>query len=153
MYDDIQGWYTLPYIGAGEFYLEYGDIDFSITAPSELIVVGSGELLNPQDCYTEEQLKRWEAASKSDKTVTIRSEREVKEKSSRPARPTCTWHFKITNTRDAAWAASKAFVQDAARINLPSGKKCMAISAYPVSYTHLDVYKRQLPERIGPENH
>jgi len=131
VYDDIQGWNTLPYIGAGEFYLEYGDIDFSITAPSELIVVGSGELLNPQDCYTEEQLKRWEAASKSDKTVTIRSEREVKEKSSRPARPTCTWHFKITNTRDAAWAASKAFVQDAARINLPSGKKCMAISAYP----------------------
>jgi len=131
VYDDIQGWNTLPYIGAGEFYLEYGDIDFSITAPSELIVVGSGELLNPQDCYTEEQLKRWEAASKSDKTVTIRSEREVKEKSSRPATPTCTWHFKITNTRDAAWAASKAFVQDAARINLPSGKKCMAISAYP----------------------
>ncbi|HRG24573.1 MAG TPA: M1 family metallopeptidase [Chitinophagaceae bacterium] len=131
VYDDIQGWNTLPYIGAGEFYLEYGDIEFSITAPSELIVVGSGELLNPQDCYTEEQLKRWEAASKSDKTVTIRSEREVKEKSSRPAWPTCTWHFKITNTRDAAWAASKAFVQDAARINLPSGKKCMAISAYP----------------------
>lgn len=80
VYDDIQGWNTLPYIGAGEFYLEYGDIDFSITAPSDLIVVGSGELLNPQDCYTEEQMKRWEAASKSDKTVMIRSDREVKEK-------------------------------------------------------------------------
>jgi aminopeptidase N len=30
-----------------------------------------------------------------------------------------------------AWAASKAFILDAARINLPSGKKCMAMSAYP----------------------
>ncbi len=131
VYDDIQGWNTLPYIGAGEFYLEYGDIDFSITAPSDLVVVGSGELLNPQDCYTEEQMKRWDAASKSDKTVMIRSDREVKEKNSRPATANCTWRFKINNTRDAAWAASRAFVQDAAKINLPSGKKCMAISAYP----------------------
>ncbi len=131
VYDDIQGWNTLPYIGAGEFYLEYGDIDFSITAPADLIVVGSGELQNPQDCYTAEQLKRWEAAAASDKTVTIRGAKEVKDKTSRPAVAECTWKFRISNTRDAAWAASKAFVQDAAKINLPSGKKCMAISVYP----------------------
>ncbi len=130
VYDDIQGWNTLPYIGAGEFYLEYGDIDFSITAPSELIVVGSGELLNPQDCYTEEQLKRWEAASKSDKTVTIRSEREVKEKSSRPARPTCTWHFKITNTWDAA-CRIKSFCTGCRTNQPPQWEKMHAISAYP----------------------
>jgi hypothetical protein len=132
VYDDIQGWNTLPYVGAGEFYLEYGDIDFSVTAPSDLIVVGSGELVNPQECYTTEQMKRWEAAAKSDKTVTIRSDREIKDKSSRPNTATTTWRFRIQNTRDVAWAASKAFVQDAARINLPSGKKCMAISVYPV---------------------
>ena len=33
VYDDIQGWNTLPYLGAGEFYLEYGDIEYTITAP------------------------------------------------------------------------------------------------------------------------
>lgn len=131
VYDDIQGWNTLPYVGAGEFYLEYGDIDFSITAPSDLIVVGSGELVNPQDCYTAEQMKRWDAASKSDKTVTIRGEDEVNNKNSRPKTAVTTWRFKIQNTRDVAWAASKAFVQDAAKINLPSGKKCMAVSVYP----------------------
>lgn len=132
VYDDIQGWNTLPYVGAGEFYLEYGDIDFSITAPSDLIIVGSGELLNPQECYTAEQMKRWDAAAKSDKTVTIRSDKEVTDKNSRPKTTGTTWRFKIQNTRDVAWAASKAFVQDAARINLKSGKKCMAISVYPV---------------------
>lgn len=133
VYDDIQGWNTLPYIGAGEFYLEYGNIEFSITAPSDLIVVGSGELLNPQDCYTPEQMKRWEAAAGSDKTIAIRSEKEIKDKKSRPGTATCTWHFAVKNTRDAAWAASRAFVQDAARIRLPDpAKKCMAISAYPV---------------------
>jgi hypothetical protein len=131
VYDDIQGWNTLPYIGQGEFYLEYGDFDFAITAPADVIVVGSGELLNPQDCYTPEQIKRWNDAMKSNKTVMIRSEKEVKEASSRPAKASCTWKFKITNARDIAWAASKAFIIDAAKINLPSGKKSMAISAYP----------------------
>ncbi|HET6723258.1 MAG TPA: M1 family metallopeptidase [Chitinophagaceae bacterium] len=132
VYDDIQGWNTLPYIGQGEFYLEYGDLEYTITAPSDLIVVGSGELLNPQDCYTADQQKRWAEAKNSDKTVIIRSEKEIKEASSRPNKPNCTWKFKIANARDVAWGASKAFVLDAAKINLPSGKKSMAISAYPV---------------------
>ncbi|HEV7780029.1 MAG TPA: M1 family metallopeptidase [Chitinophagaceae bacterium] len=131
VYDDIQGWNTLPYLGAGEFYLEYGDIDFSVTAPANLIVVGSGELQNPQDCYTATQMSRWASAKNSDKTVMIRSEKEVTDPNSRPKQANCTWHFKIQNTRDVAWAASKAFIQDAAKINLPSGKKSMAISVYP----------------------
>jgi hypothetical protein len=132
VYDDILGWNTLPYLGAGEFYLEYGDFEFNITAPADLILAGSGELLNPQECMTTEQQKRWNDAKNSDKTVMLRSEKEVTDKNSRPAKPTCTWRFKITNARDVAWAASRAFVWDAARINLPSGKKAMAISVYPV---------------------
>lgn len=122
VYDDIQGWNTMPYIGAGEFYLEYGDIEFTITAPSNLIIVGSGELLNPQDCYTPEQMKRWEAAKNSDKTVAIRSDKEVNDPTSRPRQANCTWKFRINNTRDVAWAASKAFVQDAAKLIYPVAK-------------------------------
>lgn len=131
VYDDIQGWNTLPYLGAGEFYLEYGDIEYSITAPADMIIVGSGKLLNPQDCYTSEELKRWDAAAASDKTVTIRSSKEVTDPNSRPKQANCTWKFKIESARDVAWAASKAFIQDAARINLPSGKKSLAVSVYP----------------------
>ncbi len=132
VYDDIQGWNTLPYLGQGEFYLEYGDIDFTLTAPSNLIVVGSGDLQNTSECYTAEQVKRWEAARSSDKTVTIRSDKEVNDPASRPKSATWTWKFRIQNARDVAWAASRSFVQDAARINLPSGKKCLAISVYPL---------------------
>jgi hypothetical protein len=49
VYDDISGWNTIPYMGASEFYLEYGNIDYTITAPAGLIVTGSGELLNPTE--------------------------------------------------------------------------------------------------------
>jgi aminopeptidase N len=132
VFDDITGWNTLPYTGPGEFYLEYGDFDVSITAPAKDIVVCSGELLNPQEVYTAEQLKRWAAAEKSDKTVLIRSAGEVDDANSRPSgKAELTWHFKIKNARDASWAASSAFIIDAAKINLPSGKKSIAISAYP----------------------
>jgi len=131
--DDLLGWNTAPYTGPGEFYLEYGDFDISITAQAKDIVVCSGELQNPQEVYTPEQQKRWTQAAQSEKTVVIRGAEEVTDPKSRPAGKTeLTWHFKIKNARDASWAASSAFIIDAAKMNLPSGKKSIAISAYPV---------------------
>ncbi len=142
VYDDIQGWNSLPYLGAGEFYLEYGDLEYSITAPANLIVVGSGELMNPQECLTAEEQKRWNEAKNSDKTVMIRSDKEVNDPDSRPRKANCTWIFKIQNARDVAWAASKAFVWDAARMNLPNGKKAIAASVYPVESIKKDGWQR-----------
>ncbi|MCX2450722.1 M1 family metallopeptidase [Pedobacter sp. PLR] len=142
VYDDIIGWNTLPYWGAGEFYCEYGDVDFAVTAPASHIVMGSGELVNPQEVFTATQLSRWNKAKQSDKVVTIRSEEEVTDPKSRPGAGKLTWKFKIKNTRDVAWASSKAFVVDAARINLPSGKKSLAISAHPVESNGKDGYGR-----------
>jgi len=153
VYDDIYGWNTLPYLGAGEFYLEFGNFDFTITAPSDLIVVGSGELLNPEECLTSEQLKRYNNAKKSDKTIVIRSEKEIKEKKSRPDKANCTWKFKIENARDIAWAASKAFVWDAARINLPSGKKSLAASVYPVESIKKNGWQRSTEMVKGSVEH
>jgi len=136
VYDDIIGWNTLPYTGESEFYLEYGNFDVKITAPAKDIVVCSGELLNPKDVYTPEQQKRWAEAANSEKTVAIRSADEVTNPASRPAgKSELTWHFQIHNARDASWAASSAFIIDAAKMDLPSGRKAMAISAYPVEST------------------
>ncbi|MES2812902.1 MAG: M1 family metallopeptidase [Bacteroidota bacterium] len=133
VYDDVKGWNSLPYLGAGEFYLEYGDFDVTITAPSNHIVVCSGALINPNEVYTAEQQKRWNLAAQSDKAVVIRSAEEVLNPNSRPSgKATLNWHFKIKNARDISWSSSAAFVVDASKINLPSGKKSLAISAYPV---------------------
>ena len=143
VYDDVLGWNTLPYTGPSEFYLEYGDYDISITVPSNHIVVSSGELTNPQDVYTLEQQNRWKSAAQSDKTVIIRSSSELANPKSRPTgKQELTWNFKLKNARDAAWASSAAFIIDAARMNLPSGKKSMAISAYPVESDGVDAWGR-----------
>src|SRR5215217_9444132 len=95
VYDDIQGWNTLPYLGAGEFYLEYGDLEYSITAPANLIIVGSGELQNEKDVLTAAQQKRLSDARNSDKTVVLRSAEEITDPKSRPSGAYLTWKFKI----------------------------------------------------------
>lgn len=143
VYDDVYGWNTLPYLGAGEFYLEYGDFEVALTVPANHIVVGSGELLNPADVYTPEQMKRWNAAKNSDATVMIRTADEIKDPNSRPkGKSQLTWKFRIKNSRDFSWASSPAFIIDAARINLPSGKKSLAISAYPTESSGVEAWGR-----------
>ena len=132
VYDDVTGWNVIPYMGASEFYLEYGNFDYTITAPSNLIVVGSGELMNPAEVLTASTISRLAAAKASDKTVTIRDSTDIIKNSSHPAKANLTWHFFCKISRDVSWAASKAFIWDAARINLPSGKKALAQSVYPV---------------------
>ena len=133
VYDDVEGWNTLPYLGLGEFYCDYGNYDYFITAPAEMIVYGSGDLQNPKDVLTAEEMKRLLAASKSDKTIAIISADEVGKPFMRPtSNGNLTWHFKMNNTRDVAFAASKGLIWDAAKINLPSGRKALAMSCYPV---------------------
>jgi len=132
VFDDVEGWNTLPYLGNGEFYLEYGDFTVNITVPSAYIVSASGELLNPEEVLTPIQLQRFKQAHVSEKKVFIRTPEEVSIPSSRPAKPFCTWKFRINNSRDFAWTASKAFVWEGIRIDLPGGKKALGISVYPV---------------------
>ncbi len=141
VYDDIMGWNTLPYLGAGEFYLEYGDITANLTVPSNHYLVASGELLNPKDVYTNDQNRKWDQARNSDKTVIIRSAADVNA-SPKNSTSTKTWKYKIEKTRDFAWASSPAFILDAAKIKLPSGKKALAISAYPVESDGNDAWGR-----------
>ncbi|MEN8144843.1 MAG: M1 family metallopeptidase [Gemmatimonadota bacterium] len=115
VYDDIQGWNPLPYLGQGEFYLEYGDFDVEITAPRDFIVVSGGELLNPEEVLTSEQLNRLAQARGSAETVHIVAPDEVGTPASRPSgNGPLTWKYRLENARDFSWAASPAFIWDAA---------------------------------------
>ncbi len=133
VYDDVAGWNTLPYIGAGEFYLDYGNFDYTVEVPADYIVVGSGELQNPAEVLTPVQIKRIADAKESDDKVYIITIEEVTDLDSVSyISETKIWHFKMTGARDVSWAASRAFVWDAARINLPENKKSFAMSVYPL---------------------
>jgi hypothetical protein len=130
VYDDVRGWDTLPYLGQ-EFYLEYGTFDYAVTVPADMIVAGSGQLMNPDEVLSAAERARLDQAAASDRTVMIRSPDDVV--ATPPEGPeTRTWRFHMEHTRDVAFAASRAFVWDAARVNLPDGKTALAQSVYPV---------------------
>lgn len=132
VFDDVEGWNIEPYLGAGEFYYGYGDYDYKITAPWDHIVLGSGELQNPREVLSSTMRNRLAEASKSDSTVFIVRPEEVNDPSIRAKQEgTLTWHYRMENTRDVAFGSSKAFIWDAAKIDLPSGKTITAHSAYP----------------------
>ncbi|HET8650279.1 MAG TPA: M1 family metallopeptidase [Gemmatimonadales bacterium] len=118
VYDDIHGWNHEPYIGAGEFYLEYGSFDVTLTVPASYLIAATGQLLNADSVLTADQRTRLARARRSDSTVAIISAAEVGKPSTRPTmRGMLTWHFAADSVRDFAWAASPNVRWDASGYN------------------------------------
>ena len=111
VYDDIRGWNTDPYYGQGEFYLEYGDIDYSVTAPAGYTIAGTGVLQNAAEVLTAVQRERLVRAARSDASVAIITNDEAR---ATPTSGTRTWRFRAQNVRDVAWAGAPDFRWDAA---------------------------------------
>lgn len=130
VYDDVRGWNSEQYYGQGEFYLEYGRFDVSLTVPANMIVAATGTLRNPEAVLTPAQRARLAQARSSDSTIVIRSRSEIGQASSRPSAPggMLTWHFTADSVRDFAWAAASHFIWDAARAN---GGRTVVMSFYP----------------------
>ena len=126
VYDDVRGWNVDQYLGMGEFYLEYGKFDVSLTVPASMTIAATGVLQNPLQVLSEAQRSRLALARKSDSTVIIRG----KDEAGQSVPGTRTWRFVADSVRDFAWAASTHFIWDAARVN---GGRTLAMSFYPPS--------------------
>jgi hypothetical protein len=84
VYDDLRGWNTEPYLGQGEFYLEYGDYNLEITVPAGYIVAATGMLTNAREVLTPAQVARLAQAIKSSQTVNIVTLDEIRSGAARP---------------------------------------------------------------------
>jgi peptidase M1-like protein len=113
VYDDVHGWNPLPYIGAGEFYLEYGDFDVTLTLPAGFVVAATGTVQNPLAVWTPATRARLARARRSTERVQIITKDEAVANGTAPRPGTKTWHFAARRVRDFAWAASPDFRWDA----------------------------------------
>jgi hypothetical protein len=114
VYDDVRGWNIEPYLGQGEFYLDYGDYSLAVTVPAGYIVAATGVLQNAKDVLTPVQRARHAAAATSDTVVRIITADELANGTARPRTGgTTTWRFSAKNVRDAVWAASPDYQWDA----------------------------------------
>ena len=117
VYDDVRGWNTDPYLGQGEFYLEFGDYDYSVTVPTGYIVAGSGVLQNPEQVLTAEQRRRLSMASRSSDVVQVITQAEAATAKAESRPGTKTWRFRAQNVHDVAWAGAPDFRWDATSWN------------------------------------
>jgi hypothetical protein len=133
VYDDVNGWQTDQFLGQGEFYLNFGNYDVSITVPADHIVDATGILQNPEQVLTLTQRQRLAKAYESETPVFIVRPEEVMTAASRPKTTgTLTWRFTAENVRDFAWVSSKTYVWDAAGYRYRPNQKPIALhSLYP----------------------
>jgi len=114
VYDDVRGWNIEPYLGQGEFYLDFGNYELEVTVPAGYIVAATGALTNAADVLPVAQLARLAAALKSDTVIRVITAAELASGSARPRKTgMLTWKFSAKNVRDAVWAASPEFQWDA----------------------------------------
>lgn len=106
VFDDVYGWNDDSFLGNAEFYHKFSDYNLSVTAPREWIVMGTGELLNPEETLNAETLQRYEAAAKSDDVVMIAGFDELGNATAESDDGMLTWRFRSDRVRDVAFSAT-----------------------------------------------
>lgn len=115
VYDDVYGWDETPYLGDGEFYLEYGDFDVALTVPSGWLVGATGVLANEDQLLTEAVRERLARARQNpgEKVQAVSPELRGPGLATLGARGTpVTWRFRAENVRDFAFSTSANYVWD-----------------------------------------
>jgi len=130
MYNDVYGWQNKQFLGRGEFTLDFGDYDVSITVPSDHVVAATGELQNSMEVLTNEQLNRFKKAKSSNEPIIIISQEEAEKNERSRSKKVKTWRFKAKNVRDFAFTSSRKFIWDAMGVKI-GNRTVMAMSYYP----------------------
>ena len=130
MYNDVYGWQNKQFLGRGEFTLDFGDYDVSITVPSDHVVAATGELQNSMEVLTNQQLNRFKKAKSSNEPMIIISQDEAEKNEKSKSKKVKTWRFKAKNVRDFAFTSSRKFIWDAMGVKI-GNRTVMAMSYYP----------------------
>ncbi|MDF1860360.1 MAG: M1 family metallopeptidase [Verrucomicrobiales bacterium] len=133
VYSDYEGWHNKEFLGRGEFTLEFGNYEVSITVPEDHIVSSTGVLQNPEEVLTEAQRERLEQARSAERPVFVVTPAEALKNESSLTEGTKTWRFVADEVRDFAWASSRKFIWDAQGYEQPGAEveTVMAMSFWP----------------------
>jgi hypothetical protein len=117
VFDDLGGWNIDPFLGAGEFYQEFGDFEVELTVPAGYVVTATGTLVNDREVLTAEQRERLDRADGSEDAVAVITRDEALAGRERPVGGTKTWNFSAEDVRDFAFAMAPDFRWDASTWN------------------------------------
>jgi hypothetical protein len=117
VFDDLGGWNIDPFLGAGEFYQEFGDFEVELTVPAGYVVTATGTLDNEGEVLSSEQRERLNRAEGSADAIAVITREEALESRERKVPGTRTWRFSADDVRDFAFAMAPDFRWDASDWN------------------------------------
>ncbi len=139
VYDDYNGWDMLQHNGRQEFYNDFNDYSFSISAPKNFVVWSTGDFLNPDEVLQPEYLKRFKESLKSDKIIHVTSDEEMKSGKVTKQNEWNVWKFKADHIVDFCFALSNHYVWDASSVQLKT-KRASVQSAYNAGAKDFEKY-------------
>ncbi len=99
-------------MGEGEFYMDYGNYDVSLTVPKNWLIGATGELQNAPEVLTEQSISRLNEAGATHEIVNIVTPDDIEAGSATVDGP-LSWRFVAENVRDFAFGASDRYLWDA----------------------------------------
>lgn len=116
VYDDYNGWDMLDHTGRQEFYNDFNDYTYSVTAPKNYVVYGTGDLLNPDEVLQPEYSERLKKSYNSNEVIHIASLDEILRGKVTLQNEWNTWKFTAKHITDVCFALSKNYVWDGASV-------------------------------------
>ncbi len=116
VYDDYNGWDMLDHTGRQEFYNDFNDYNYSVTAPKNYVVWGTGDLLNPDEVLQSEFANRLKQSYESDQVIHIANQEEMQAGRVTAQNDWNTWKFTANDITDVCIALSKHYVWDASSV-------------------------------------
>ncbi|MPT33150.1 MAG: M1 family peptidase [Chryseobacterium sp.] len=139
VYDDYNGWDMLQHNGRQEFYNDFNDYSFAISAPKNFVVWSTGDFLNPDEVLQPEYQKRFKESLKSDKIIHVANESEMKSGKVTKQNEWNIWKFKANDIVDFCFALSNHYVWDASSVQLET-KRASVQSAYNAGAKDFEKY-------------
>ena len=123
VFDDLRegGWDTDPYLGASEFYNNFGHFDVRIDVPAGWLVGATGVLQNPQEVLSSAVRDRLAQPLIADSVRHIVGPDDLGAGKATAAGERLVWHFAADTVGDFAWASARSYLWDEAAAAIPGG--------------------------------
>ncbi|MBL7741657.1 MAG: M1 family metallopeptidase [Chitinophagaceae bacterium] len=131
VYDDIDGWNTIPYTGTQEFYNDFCHFSAAITVPSHFIVWATGDLENGSEVLSPAFYRRLQEAEQNDAMSWIVDTTDLRKGNiTNTSKTHNTWHFDADDVVDFAFAVSDHYVwQSSSLVVDPKTKRRTRVDA------------------------
>ena len=133
VYDDVDGWNRIPYLGRLEFYNDFCDFKAQITVPAQQVVWATGDLKNGEVVLQPAVYSKLMAAEQSDQIIAVIDSTDAGHATNITRdNPVNTWRFEAKNVTDFVFACSDHYLwhSSSVLVDYASGRRTRVDAAF-----------------------